>query len=475
VNRRSGFVIALCLTACSTHRDSPTGNLPSIPELKFAGYRPQIRTQVEQAYKAVQADPKNPENNGHLGMLLHAFEQTVSAEVFYRRAHLLDPKPFQWAYYLGLVEALEGKNNDAAASLQDAIRIDPQYVPARIKLAEVLLILGRLDESRQTSEALVKDDPQMAPGYYWLGRVASASGKLSQAEDQYRKACEAWPAYGTAHYALALAYQKSGQPAEAGRHMAAYQKYHAESDPQPEDPMLEAVRALDNSALAHLMKSVDYQNARQFDQAIAEDEEALRQDPKLVQADANLISLYARAGEPEKAEQAYRAAVAINANLPQAHYDYGVFLVSRGHYPEAEAAFRKALDSSPHYAEAHSNLGAMFERRGKIEDATREYRAAIEDKSNFRQAHYQLGRLLLMQKKTAEAIDNLRQSLTPEDESTPRFKYALGVAYAEVNDFANAKEYLQQASAGAAALGQDELANQIRMVLGKVEQSASLK
>jgi len=408
-------------------------------------------------------------------MLLEAFEQLESAQICYRRARRFDPTRFDWAYYLGLVQALAGENAEAAANLEAAIRIDPGYVPARIKLSEVLLVLCRLDESRQVSEALLKEDPQIAPAYYWLGREEAAKGDLARAEQWYVKACDSWPAYGTAHYALALAYQKTGRPEEAQRHMAVYQKYQANSDPEPEDPKLEAVRALDNSALAHLMKAVDLENAGQNLKAIAEDEDAVRQDPKLVQAYANLISLYARADQPEKAEHAYHAVVAINPNLPQSHYDYGVFLVSRARFADAEVAFRKAIEASPHYAEAHSNLGAMLERRDKLEEAAKQYRAAIEDKPNFRQARYQLGRLLLMQKKTAEAIENLRQTLTPEDEATPRFLYALGVAYAESNDFASARQYLERGASQAQALAQQQLAAQIRTALQEVERRAAAK
>jgi tetratricopeptide (TPR) repeat protein len=475
VSRAYYLIAVLCATGCATREHSSEDALPPIPKLEIASYRPQIRSQVEQAYQAVQANPADPERNGRLGMLLHAFEQLESAEVFYRRARQVDPKRFQWAYYLGLVEALNAENAAGADNLRQAIQIDPGYVPARIKLAEVLLVLGRAEESRQISQSLLKDNPQIAPAYYWLGRVASAEGRVGEAEEQYRKACELWPSYGTAHYALALAYRKSGQLPEAERHMAAYQRYRAEGDPQPEDPVLEAVRALNNSALARLMKGVDLENAGNIEQAIAEYQEALAQDPKLVQAHANLISLYARAGEPEKAEEAYRATVAINPNLPQSHYDYGVSLVSRGRLLEAEAAFRKALDSSPHYAEAHSNLGAMLERRGKFAEAAREYQAAIEDKPNFRQAHYQLGHLLLAQKKTTEAITHLRQTLAPEDDATPRFMYTLGVAYAEASDFPNAERYLTQATQSAEAFGQDQLAAQIRAALGRVEQRASAK
>jgi tetratricopeptide (TPR) repeat protein len=466
--------LALLFASCSTQRRTPSqqDDLPAIPRLEITRYRPQIRAVIENAYERLQKAPSDPDANGKLGMLLHAFEQLESAQVCYRRARLLDPKHFEWAYYLGLVQALDGKNADAAENLRYAIQIDPAYVPARIKLAEVLLGLGRLDESQEVCESILKSNPQVAPAYYWLGRIAAAKGQAAQTEAYYRKACELWPSYGTAHYALALAYQKSGNAAEARRHMAAYEKYKTDGDPQPEDPLLEAVRALDNSALAHLMKGVDLENAGQIEAAIAEHEEAVHQDPKLAQAYANLISLYARAGRPEKVEQAYRATVAINPNLPQSHYDYGVFMSSRGSFAEAEAAFRKALDSSPNYAEAHSNLGAMLERRGKFDEAARQYQTAIENKPNFRQAHYQLGHLLLIEKKTSEAIAQLSQTLTPEDGDTPRFMYALGVAYAEAGDFASAERYLRQAGQSAAALGQNQLAAQIGAILTKVEQRA---
>jgi Flp pilus assembly protein TadD len=148
-------------------------------------------------------------------------------------------------------------------------------------------------------------------------------------------------------------------------------------------------------------------------------------------------------------------------------------MASRQRYTEAEAAFRRALEGSPRYAEAHSNLGAMLERRGMFDQAIGEYQAAIEDKPDFRQAQYQLGHLLLMQKKTADAIAHLSRTLTPEDGDTPRFMYTLGVAYAEASDFTSAERYLQKAGQRAAALGQNDLAERVQMILAKVEQRAS--
>ena len=457
------------LSACSS--PSPRHEkLPHLPHLSIASFRPTIRNEVQRAYTEASAKSYDAEASGRLGMLLQAFEQTESAEICYRRARALDRQRFEWAYYLGFTQSLNGKNEDAAASLFDALRIDPEYLPARLKLAEVLITLGRLDESENVCKAVIKDVPEAAPAYYWAGRVASAKGQTAAAIEEYRKACRLWPSYGSAHYALALAARASGAAAEAEQHLAAYQKYKADGDPQPEDRYLEAVRSLDNSALAHLMKGVGQENAGQIDAAIAEHEAAVAQDPRMAQAHANLIALYARAGRSDMAEKAYRETVALNPNLPQSHYDYGVFLVSSGRFREAEVAFRRALSSSPNYAEAHSNLGALLEREGKMDEAAREYQSAIDDKPNFRQAHFQLGRLLLLRNKTREAIAQLTQTLTPQDTDTPRFMYALGVAYIESGDAANAQRYLREAGEHAASLGQEQLAREIAATLRKLEE-----
>ena len=145
-------------------------------------------------------------------------------------------------------------------------------------------------------------------------------------------------------------------------------------------------------------------------------------------------------------------------------------MVGRQRFPEAEAAFRKALESSPNYAEAHSNLGAMLERQGKFAEAIEHYGTAARNKPNFRSAHFQLGRLLLMKRRTSEAIAQLSLTLTPEDADTPRFMYALGVAYGEAGDYANAARYLRDAGQRASTLGQGMLATQIEMALRRVEQ-----
>ena len=62
------------------------------------------------------------------------------------------------------------------------------------------------------------------------------------------------------------------------------------------------------------------------------------------------------------------------------------------------------------------------------------------------------------------------QTLSPEDGDTPRFMYALGVAYAEARDYARAEQYLRDAGQRARSKGQDQLLGQIETSLRKVEE-----
>ena len=158
---RGLIAVVLIGGACSgpSHR---ARDLPELPRITIASFRPKVRDQVEQAYREVVAKPEDAAANGRMGMLLHAFEQYESAEACYRRAHTLDPRRFQWAYYLGLTQVLNGKNDEAAATLQRAGSLDAEYLPARLKLAETLLTLGRLDDAEQTCRSIAQGAPSLA-------------------------------------------------------------------------------------------------------------------------------------------------------------------------------------------------------------------------------------------------------------------------------------------------------------------------
>ncbi len=434
--------------------------LPELPQLNIANFLPAIRQQIEVAYAEAQTNPNSAEASGRLAMILDAYQQYESAAVCYQRAHLLDRGAFRWLYYLGWTQSAEGKHEEAAATLREALRLNPEYLAAQLKLAEGLLADGNREPSRDLYEAILKKHPDSAAAHYGLGRVYATQGDLKAAAASYLKACELFPAYGAAHYALALAYRKLGETVKARQHFSLYEE-NKTTVPPLDDPLRSAVRDLDLSAQSHLRKALVLDQTGKIEAAIAEHEKALQIDPQEVQAHINLISLYGRLGQFEKAEQHFRAAINLHPNRADAYYDYGVLLISQRKDLEAERALRQALQINPFYAEAYNNLGYLYEQQGRLEEALQQYREAIENRPNYRLAHFHIGRILVNQGRYNEAIEHFLKTLAPEDASTPGYLYALAATYARAGDRESALRYAHKAREGAVARGQTQLLRSI--------------
>jgi len=433
-----------------------TSSLPELPQFDLADFPSVIREQVQKAYDAARSNPRDAKTSGELGMLLDLYKRRESAAICYERAHRLDPDSFRWLYYLGSLRAAQGKREEATATLRAALRLKPDYLPARLKLAENLLAVGNFEEAGEIYGAIVKQHPDAAEAYYEIGRIRAANGDLIAAVESYRKSCELFPAYGAAHYALALAYRKLGDNRKSEEHL----KLHAENKtlvPPVQDPLRDEMRALDRGAASHVQRGIGFEEAGRIEDAIVEHEKALELDPEFAQAHANLIILYGKTKQPQKAEEHFRAAVRLNPNHADSYYNYGVLLVEQRKYVEAEEVFRKALEINPFHSQAFHNLGFMREQQGQLDEALQFYRKAVERQPNYPLAHFHIGRILANQKKYNEAIEHFLKTLTPEDESTPTYLYALAATYARAGDGESALSYYRRAREQAVARGQTQL------------------
>ncbi len=354
------------------------------------------------------------------------------------------------------MQELQGKNAEAIENLRRALRLKPEYTAAHLRLAGILLATGHLDKSSTIYERLAREHPNLAPVHHGIGRIRSARGDLSGAIEALKKACELFPDYGSAHYALAAAYRKAGDSAQAEFHTAAHSRAKSAAPPR-EDPLEAQVLALNAGAMDQMQRGIGLDSAGRLQEAAEAHERALDIDATLTQAHINLISLYARLGKPDLAEKHYREAVALNPNIADTHYNYGVLLFGLGRMYEAKEAFARALAANPSHAEAHTNLGYVLVEECKLRDAERHFAKAIESKPDHRLAHFHLGRLLVNRKDYRAAIDHFSQILQPEDDQTPGFTYALAATYARAGQRAKALEYARAAQAKATARGQLDL------------------
>src|SRR5215813_5565440 len=458
------FIFYFCLAPATPGLLAQT--IPPLPPLTVENFGPAIREQAQKAYNEARARPRDAEANGRLGMVLQTYEQYELAATLYERARYLAPAEFRWLYYWAIVQASLGKQAEATAALKEAVGRRPDYLPAQVTLADLLLAAGQMGESQRLYEAVLQKTPGSVFAHYGLGRIKAAGRDLAAAVEHFRRACELSPHYGAAHYALASAYRDLGQTAQASEHFALHQK-DSLTRPLLDDPLLNAVAELNIGSAEILKKATSFDAEGQLEQAAVEYERALKINPKLANANVNLIIIYAKL---EKAEKRYRLAVEINPNLAEAHYNFGVLLTKQARYEEAASAFQRSLEINPFYAESHHNYGVLLEREGRFAEATEHYRAAIANRPNFRMAHFNLGRMLIHQGETAEAVKHFLNTLTPEDEDTPRFMYALAAAYVRIGDREHAIQYARGARQRAIERKQTELLALIERDLRILEQ-----
>jgi tetratricopeptide (TPR) repeat protein len=450
------WVSACIFSACAWAQQQP-----ELPQIDTANFLPTIQAQVNKAAQEARAHPRDAKAAGALAMTLHAYQKYDAAVRAYEYAHWLEPHEFDWLYLLGAVQIEEGDFEAAVASFQSALRVRPGDLPTQLRLAGCLIALSRWEQAGTRYRQILAHNRDCPQAWYGLGRVNMASGDRAGAAQCYTKACDLFPQYGSAHFALATELRRLGKKAEAEEHLAAYTKHVAE-EPPVDDPLFKRIHDLNQSVTVHMQRGAELEKVGRLDEAIREHEDALAIDPNNVQVHANLLSLYGRSGDAAKARQQFDAVIKLNPGRPDAWYDYGVLLFHEKRYAEAEEAFRHALSINPYYAEAHNNLGAIYEEQGRLDEAAKEFREAVADRPEYSLARFHLGRILVNQDRYGEAIQQFLKTLTPEDENTAVYLYALAATYARSGDRTQALQYFQKARDSAMAHNQKQL-------LGKIE------
>ncbi len=414
------------------------------PKIPFESFSPEIQAQIRKAYINAQSHPRDAEAVGQLAMNLQTYDQHESAAKFYALAQTLAPQEFRWMYYHAVTTASIGNHSAAISIFREALKKNPEHVPSQIRIADSLLAAGMIDESKKIYEAS-NQRGKFSQVFYGLGRLSVLENNREKALEYFQNAISVSPEYGIAHYALGILYRDLGKIELAKEHLALSQKFQYVR-PRLDDPLMAAIAELNASAATQLKLGVALDDSGDINGAIAAHLRALEVNPNFAQVHINLISLYARANQPEKAEKHYREVVAINPRLAESHYNYGVLLSSQEKFAEAAKMFLLSAELNPFHAESHQNYAMIIEREGKLDEAEIHFRKAIENKPAFRQSHFHLGRILVNKNLLPEAIQEFQKTLGgTEDENTSMFLYALGATLIRSGDKPKGIEYLTAA------------------------------
>ncbi len=130
-------------------------------------------------------------------------------------------------YMMGIVHERQGRLPEAAASLERALDINPDYTECIVALVSVYEQQGQFDRSRALTErladagqpALGLADPttanKLANLQASLGDALHEAGELREAIEAYRRALDRAPAFHDVRYRLGISLREAGLPSQA--------------------------------------------------------------------------------------------------------------------------------------------------------------------------------------------------------------------------------------------------------------------
>jgi len=137
--------------------------------------------------RALEIKPENPETLFSAGMVAKDLGELAAATEFFAMAAVRDPAFAAAFTQLGVVYALEGRHEEAAASCRRATLNEPQNLEAQLCLGVSLYHLSRFDEASLAFDAVLAIDPGNSRARYSLGLCKLYGGDAEGAMREYRE------------------------------------------------------------------------------------------------------------------------------------------------------------------------------------------------------------------------------------------------------------------------------------------------
>ena len=332
------------------------------------------------------------------------------------------PNSFEAHELLGLTYASLSQDKKAIEQLQAAVRIKPDYAPARTNLAASLSHAGDTALAGEQFRKAYELEPRDYSANHNLGEFYVQQGKLKEACPLLERAQQLKPDSYDNGYDLAMADFLTGQLTSARG-------------------VIQSLLAVKNTGELHnLLGQVDEQDGKFLD-AAKEYEAAAHIDP----SDENLFAwgselLLHRTYEP--AVDVFKFATARYPDSPRLQIGLGMALYARGLYEEAVSALLKAVDLSPDDPRCYQFLARAYDSSPKQADAVIERfrRYAELQPGNARAQYYYAmslwkGKRLEASSPDLATVETLLKRSIALDGTLPDTHVQLGNLYADQHEY----------------------------------------
>jgi eukaryotic-like serine/threonine-protein kinase len=322
-----------------------------------------------------------------------------AATPYYQKAVDLRPKAVAVHNNLGLILASMGMLEDGADDrggegaftiIRRALRIDPNFAPARNNLGVWLKRKGIWWFAIQEYRDALRADPELAPAHFNLGEINAGSGQINEAIDHYREALRVDPDFTYAHYYLGIALLAKGRTDEV------FEDYPVGVD---------SLNVFRGSAITEA-------NAYYW--------QVYLNDPEWVPARNDLRVPPQDDARLDEAIGHFRQAIRLDPGWDRPHGALGQALLAKRQFAEADAAISRCLELvPPNEAKIRGNLERLRERCRYLRALEGRLPAVVQGKDKPEAADcLDLGELCFIKKNYATAARLYAEALAADPQLT---------------------------------------------------------
>lgn len=200
-------------------------------------------------------------------------------------------------------------------------------------------------------------------------------------------------------------------------------------------------------ALQNYQVGVNYLNNNQILEAIQLLESAVSQDNGNFRYQHALGLAYSMNGDLEKAENALKAALAINPNDSESYNLLGSVYVDMERYDDAIDSFKRVIRdknySQPKFP--YYNMGVALRRQGRLSEAVAAFQRAVSIDPEFYRVYISLAEIYKDNNDYKHALHFFKKAEPGFGENVDLL-YQIGHAFFKLRQFDQAKSYLAQVS-----------------------------
>ncbi|HEY1876199.1 MAG TPA: tetratricopeptide repeat protein, partial [Rhizomicrobium sp.] len=329
----------------------------------------------------------NPDGLLRQALAFHQAGNLAEAERLYLELMRAVPQDASAPHFLGVVRAQQGRNREALALMDTALKLNPDAPEILSNYGNVLRAEGRLTEALAAHDRALAIKPDYAPA---MNRRALVLRDLGQHED----------ALAAANQALAV---------------------------RPHD-----LDALNTSGIV-LTDLERYTEALEcYDRALA----VAPGFPDTLNNRALVLKILKR---PDEALVAVERALAAHHGFAEAWNNRGIILFDLKRIGESIASYEQALALMPDYAEAFNNRAAALWSLKRFGESLADCDRAVALKPAFADAFYNRGNALAELNRPAEALASYEQALDI-DSGHPNALSGLANAAMTIGDWQRTEE-----------------------------------